>query len=390
MNIRFFVIILSLTLILAGGLFSWSAYEYYRAIHADDPIDPTLRVELGSGKIIRWDDAILLGAWEEYILENSDAIETERESKATITWPDHSITRLGADTRIVISKMAVSQSYDSIQISYDIERGKVWNSVIRLLLGDSYFEAHLPKDSIVAWVRGTTFEVNLVSSYIHAVDHATRLRDRSGRYLDLLPWELVSSENIWVRKWREWLDTTWTDWNTRADTAYTWLRSSALETRTLLLSGKTETLSWLDAVWRWILSHISGYESLSISRALDTGDLSSLKEYGTDTLLEYYQKASSIASPESRDALRTTILKWSGIGEWYESLRALLERSSIWDSINTGKIMPSAERLLKNSGINMKSINTTGVWTRVLDGAKDDTKKLLESLSGSLRWVMGF
>jgi hypothetical protein len=46
--------------------------------------------------------------------------------------------------------MLVSQSYDQIQISYDVKRGKVWNTVIRLLLGDSYFEARLPKNGIVA------------------------------------------------------------------------------------------------------------------------------------------------------------------------------------------------------------------------------------------------
>jgi hypothetical protein len=49
-------------------------------------------------------------------------------------------------------------------------------------------------------VRGTTFEINLDARYIHAVDHVTALTDKAGKVLDLLPGELVDSENIWVKK----------------------------------------------------------------------------------------------------------------------------------------------------------------------------------------------
>lgn len=46
--------------------------------------------------------------------------------------------------------MNVNSDYSTIQISYAIKRGKTWNNVIRLLVGDSYFETRLPKDNIVA------------------------------------------------------------------------------------------------------------------------------------------------------------------------------------------------------------------------------------------------
>jgi hypothetical protein len=77
---------------------------------------------MGAGKIIRGESAIELTESESYTLESQDIVETDKESRATITWPDRSITRLGADTRIVIEKMLVSQNYDQIQISYDVKK----------------------------------------------------------------------------------------------------------------------------------------------------------------------------------------------------------------------------------------------------------------------------
>jgi hypothetical protein len=46
--------------------------------------------------------------------------------------------------------MEVNSDYSKIQISYKIEKGKTWNNIIRLLVGESYFETRLPKNNIVA------------------------------------------------------------------------------------------------------------------------------------------------------------------------------------------------------------------------------------------------
>ena len=150
MNIRFLILFISGVSIIFISIFGVSAYRYYTALHADDPIDPVFLMEQGSGKIIRQDTAIILGEAEKYIIQTDDIIETASQSYGTITWPDKSITRLGEDTRIIVRKMQVSRNYENIEISYDMKRGKVWNTVIRLLLGDSYFEARLPRESIIA------------------------------------------------------------------------------------------------------------------------------------------------------------------------------------------------------------------------------------------------
>lgn len=115
-------------------LFSWSAYQYYEIVHADDPINPTLEATVGKSKIVRGDYTYELNETETYKLENNDIIETGKESRATITWPDRSITRLGPATRIVIERMYASIGYNTIGISYKMERGKVWNTVIRSLV----------------------------------------------------------------------------------------------------------------------------------------------------------------------------------------------------------------------------------------------------------------
>lgn len=150
MNFRFFLICLIILFIGIGSLVSVSAYRYYTAIHSDDPVTPRLTVDRGEASVIRGETAYDMKAQETLELENGDAIETKALSKATVTWPDKSITRLGENSRIVIEKMYASTDYTHIEIAYDIKHGKVWNTVIRTLLGDSYFEARLPKNNIVA------------------------------------------------------------------------------------------------------------------------------------------------------------------------------------------------------------------------------------------------
>lgn len=380
MNIR--VLLISLA-ILFGGIgivMAYGAYAYYDAIHADDPVDPSFHIEVGSGKIIRWDTAIDLSTGESYVLEWADIVETEKESKATILWPDRSITRMGANTRIIIQKMEVSKNYDTIQVSYDIKRGKVWNTVIRLLVGDSYFDVHLPKESIIAGVRGTTFEVNLDNLYIHAVDHTTHLTDKSGKSIDLLPGQLVSSENIWLQRGREWIDTTWQDWNTVSDSTYSALRSLHLESRLELLSGKSQPYFSLGGLTSKVLSHVNGYESINITKYLDSGNREKLQNYSEATLLEYYQKASWVGNIENRDIIRTVILEKIEGNIRLASLRTLLENASIWESIDTGKILPSAKSILWEGVINLKNI--LEVWSQSIHNP------LLESLSWALREIL--
>jgi FecR protein len=257
-------------------LIGLSSYRYYEAVHADDPVTPEIHVDAGSASVIRGASAYDMQIGESFTLEAWDAIETRASSRATITWPDRSITRMGADSRIVIDRMAVADDYSRIEIAYDMKRGKVWNTVIRSLLGDSYFEARLPKNNIVAWVRGTVFEVNLEWGYIHAVDHAMRLTDISGKALTLLPGELVSSEDIWIARGREILDTAWATWNQVSDERYRSVHIARVKARIDTLAWEIGSYNPLDGFTRWILSHFAKFRIMSVSSLLDATDLSSI------------------------------------------------------------------------------------------------------------------
>lgn len=383
MNIRFFLLLLGVLCILLVGLFSWNAYGYYQIVHADDPIDPTLYIESGSGKIIRGDLAIRLSKTESYILKNEDIIETEKDSIAIVRWPDSSITRLWSDTRIIIEKMNVNSDYSTIQISYAIKRGKTWNNVIRLLVGDSYFETRLPKDNIVAWVRGTTFEINLDNKYIQAVTHSTQLSDKSGRSIQLFPGELTSSENILVRKGREWVDTTWNDWNTVSDITYEKIRTLKIESQLETLREKSHSFFSFNGLSEKLLSYVPGFEAISITQYLEAGMSGSLQYVNEDALLEYYQKISGMTGSGYRDTLRTVILTKINNNPASKDLQDLLERASIWESIDTGKILPWAEKFLIERGINISEFSE-----KFTSGMENDTKKLLETLSGSLNGIL--
>ncbi len=385
MNIRFFLFLLTFSAIIIVSLFSWNAYGYYQAIHADDPIDPTLYIQSWSGKIIRGDLAIHLATDESYVLQNADTLETGEESIAIVNWPDGSITRLWPDTRIVIEKMNVSSDYSTIQISYAMKRGKVWNNVIRLLIGESYFEAHLPKDNIVAGVRGTTFEINLDNKYIQAVHHSTQLSDNSGKSIELFPGELVDSENIWIQKGREFIDTTWNGWNTLSDAAYEELRAINVKAHLDIFREKTHAYLSLDRLTEKVLSYFPGFESIDITRYLESGDTGSLASFSEQTLLKYYQRISGVALPEYRDTIRGTLLSKINDIDASQELKNLLERANLWESIDAGKILPSAEKFLKDRGISPIEFSA-----KFANGMRADTRKLLESLSGRLDGVLHF
>jgi hypothetical protein len=72
--------------------------------------------------------------------------------------------------------------------------------------------------------------------------------------VNLLPGELVSSENIIISLGRGVLDTAWNEWNTLRDKSYEQIRSLELERRIEILSGNTG--GFFSEIVRKILSYI--------------------------------------------------------------------------------------------------------------------------------------
>lgn len=340
-HLRTFLIAIFFLIAVIGVTIGYSSYKYYTILHSDDPIVPLLQVDMWSATIIRSDIAIDMTDFDQYRLQELDSIKTGVRSRATITWPDRSITRLGENTHITIQKMLVDRGYQKIQIAYNIERGKVWNTIIRGLLGDSYFEVYLPKNTIIAWVRWTTFEINLDSEYIYAISHAMQLRDISGRRFTLLPWELVDSKNIWVKKGKEWIDIAWSTYNTLSDEQYQKTRYEEVRNRIDILSGKIQSVNPLDFLARWILIFFEEFSILEISD-LDKGiDISKLSDSTRSYLLEYYTSLSGKWFEKERDILRSVLIESLSGSSIVDDLR----RQAFWDSVDSDAILPYSDRL---------------------------------------------
>lgn len=377
---KFNILISSLLwlLILLLWALSWSAYGYYSMIHSDDPIEPSLRIVHGWAKIIRGDSAIILSADEEYTLKVNDVIETEKDSIATVVWPDHSITRLWALTRIVIHMIVAQMWYEDIRISFSLKKGKIWSTVVRALIGDSYFETRLPKNNIVVWVRGTIFEVNLDHQYIRAIEHGITLRDDSGKSLFVVPGKLVDSENIWIQRGMEFLDSAWSDFNTISDTDFLVSRAKAVN---LALDKNTNFLiRKYDACIRWILSHFDAFEMLTIGNLIDRGDMKSIILYSSGSLWSYYQRIISLGEPDTLDTLRSSLLEksiqnGSGMGDLLDTLRIW----ALWDTLDTGKILPWAEKLLGMPTLGLSK------WIDTLEGIATQNTLIQELQKSFLR-----
>ncbi|MDD2693743.1 MAG: FecR family protein [Candidatus Gracilibacteria bacterium] len=360
-------------------MFSWSAYSYYQMIHADDPVTPSLSVVEGEAKIIRGDYAIELVKDETYNLEANDAIETAKNSIATVTWPDHSVTRLGSNTRIVIQKMIADAGYENIQISFSLKKGKIWSTVVRALIGDSYFETKLPKNDIVAGVRGTIFEINLDDKYIHAVNHAVTLTDSSQKNVTLMPGEVVDSENIWITRGKEILDNAWAQANTLYDATYIQERVTSLK---LSLSDNANILvKKYDQLVRWILEHFRAFQALSVSELLNANNVTELAKYPQEILTTYYQRIQGISTPEARDSLRNALYEKSLLsGSGMENILNTLRVGAIWETLESGEILPGAQKIL-DAGSSKVGENLNTIKTLLMEkNFTEEARKILNTI----------
>jgi FecR protein len=344
------IILTTIALFLLGVMcmFSYSAYQYYRAIHSDDPIDPYLQVLIWSATIVRdRETSISLIAPETYTLEETDVIITRASSDAVIHWPDRSETRLGPDSRLTIDRMRVLADYSSIEIELSLERGKNWTRVVRTLYPGSYFRMRLPDNGIVAGVRGSTFEVNLDRHYIQSVDHALALTDRLGQTVTLLPGELVDSRNILLRLTSSILDTSWNTINALYDQEESLRREALVQTRLALLSGWSEVSSYYDRLIRWILSLMPGFGDIRIFESIQDLSLDRAQDITEENLLRAYQYVQDKKFVQERERIRTLLIeKWKASNKGSIYLESL-GRGALWDSIGF-------------SGMTLESANTLG------------------------------
>jgi hypothetical protein len=72
--------------------------------------------------IVRHELAIDMTIGDRYNLMEKDILITGHDGLAMIHWPDRSITRIGSESRMVITRMHTEEDYSRIEISYDLEK----------------------------------------------------------------------------------------------------------------------------------------------------------------------------------------------------------------------------------------------------------------------------
>lgn len=323
--------------------FGMTTYRYYQAIHSDDPITPYLSVELGNATITRGNTAIDLDTPESYDIKEGDIIITRAASLATIAWPDHSVTRLGANSRLTIERMRVADDYSQIELVAVLESGKVWSNIVRTLYPNSRVEFRIPKTGTVVGVRGTVFEINMDDNYIHSVEHNVMLQGKMWQApVTLMPGEAVRLDDI-KKKILVGLDTAWVSMNQLKDATYMTVRDSELRWVYDLLIGKSDIPDIWDRFVRWTLSWFTPFHDIQVITAMSMSQVSDMTESSKQKILKWYQTFQSKNFVQERDMMRGTIVSLKQQFTNSDQIIDTLTRWALWD------IQDASGSLLKNS-----------------------------------------
>ncbi len=101
-------------------------------------------------------------------LTKGDSLRVGDSSKATIYWPDGSVSRLKGGTELVIQDLHVDEDDVSSQVEVELTSGEVWSKVLQFVDEDSQFS--VKTSNSVSGVRGTTF----LAAY-DAINKTTRI-----------------------------------------------------------------------------------------------------------------------------------------------------------------------------------------------------------------------
>lgn len=113
----------------------------------------TLTVFTGSARIQRAGAAAEVAARSGELVASGDSVSTAAASKAAVTYPDGSVTRLDSLSRITVNLVRSGRS--ALRMGVRQTAGLTWNNV-KKLVGGATFNVSGPNNS-VAGVRGTRF-----------------------------------------------------------------------------------------------------------------------------------------------------------------------------------------------------------------------------------------
>jgi hypothetical protein len=170
-----FIILILFWVLLVSFIGLYKSYFFAHSLN-DSFIVPLDGKAILNNKILKLDEKQLLRKW--------DKIRTiGKKSLAIIEWWDGSITRLGWNSSIAIEELLVSHDLWKINISFELLNGKSWSNVISFIWEGSYFKETF-RDTEAA-VRGTVFNVDLVSEYVYVLKHKILLTDNKWHRVEI-------------------------------------------------------------------------------------------------------------------------------------------------------------------------------------------------------------
>lgn len=344
---KLFLIIFAAITLLFVTAFGVSTFQYYEAIHADDPIDPYLLVEAGSARIVRGDITISLSEKEQYNLLEKDTIITEPNSASVVFWPDRSTTQLGSETTFAINKMQVSSDYSKIELEATLLEGKVYTDMIRTLYPGSRMSINIPSHNIIAGVRGTIFSLNLEDNYIYSVDHSVLLENKFKQQNLLLPGEIVSASNIFEKLGREVLDQIWEDSVALKNATYQAIHADKIASAWGKLKWDLTTKNYWNEFVRWILGKFETFKELEISQKIASLDTSEILQIPAAELQKIYQNLKIGDFALERDIIRGAMFEISKADKAVQGWLETLASESLWDKMQFPTLnLENSEKIL--------------------------------------------
>lgn len=156
---------------------------------------------------------------------------------------------------------------------------------------------------------------------------------------------MVDSENIFIKKGREWLDAQWNEWNKSSDILYESLRTLEIEKRINMLTEDIGKINISNSA-RKMLLYIPGFEDINISALLKENRLEELKNISSESLLSYYQKLGNFGNETIKEPLRNSLLSLDN--EFIANIRDSLEMHALWETLDTGKLTETTKQFLES------------------------------------------
>jgi len=333
--------------------------------------------------IIKRDKIIKLNSWEKSSITIWDKIITLKKSRATIFWPDWSVTRLWEKSSITISEIKISKDLSENKVKFNLDSGKSWSNILRYLNKNSYFIETYENGRLAATVRWTVFEINLDKNYIHSVNHSIAINNTETKEEYNIPeWEAREIKNIAQIVKEKFLDKSWIDLNKNEDVIYI---------NELIKKWKNQISKTIkDSDLRDLLTNIADWKSENITSLKEKIEqTTSNKSDYNKALINLYQNINflpnSAKNLELKNSLREEIINsssWTNKQNFISDFTRL-NLFDYFDAVKNNEIVTS-NKIKSNIEKYLKEDKNSQNIKKILNSFD---KKKVEEINNKFSWI---